>query len=565
MPPRIGTTIGSPELKLEEGGLERIDSLIAKLPREALALRLVAVLNALSALGKDAGKLSADYARFVTGEQRDRLAAALAKDDAIFLEPWQQLLILRRLLESAPRDGALALGTTEGEAVYFDLCRFASDALRPTDPFDEGEVADDPDAWVKVAANMGPRMWMMNPPDVGYSIARASIMFTEAPADDTDLRSRVDALDARFPGSMSDLSFTETTVMLQFLAVTSASLKPAALFANPAAIRINPTSWLKDTTLPKDGLERLFSRVGMDVSAKLPATSAPMSPLPFRDRPLMRFSDGTYAVIYPPFLLEKLTSDVFWWLKLPDETQRFAWQRDWGYIAEAYAIGVLRRIASSGKCEFAPRVSSAAGELDAMMWLGRRVALIEITSSSLREAETSSSDWQILRDGLRRTFVENVDGKKPSKEAVLQLVRDVRVVLEGGFKLEKPPKGVDRIHPVMIAAARYVRTPGVVNFLQAEFRKALPPEHAAVTADLAVLDFEDLETVEALITKRPALRIGATRGFLEVLRVWNSDRGPGPSWWQFVEAVWGRVGRNDEMGKAWDRWRQTVPGWFRKF
>lgn len=288
MPPRIGTTIGSPELDLEEGGLDRIDSLIAELPREVLALRIVAVLNALSALGKDAGKLSADYARFLTGERRDRLTTALAKEDSIFLEPWQQLLILRRLLQSAPRDGAVALGTNEGEAVYFDLCRFASDALRPLDPFDEREVSDDPDAWLKVAANMGPRMLMMNPPDVGSSIARSYIMFTETPSTDPAVRTRVDALDARFPGSMSELSFTETTTMLQFLAVSSARLTPASLFANPATIRISPTTWLKDTTLPKDGL----------------VPTAPPAPAPFHwhddytEYHLLEPGSNQFAIVY---------------------------------------------------------------------------------------------------------------------------------------------------------------------------------------------------------------------------------------------------------------------------
>lgn len=306
MPPRIGTTIGSPELNLEEGGIEGIDALVGEFSREALALRIVTVLNALSALGKEAPRLSADYARFLKGERGQRLADAMAKEDAIFLEPWQHLLILRRLLESPPQDGALVLGSDDGEAVYFDLCRFAADALRPADPFDDGEATDDPDAWLKVAANMAPRMWMMNPPDVGASIARSYVMFTETPATDPDVKARVDALDARFPGSMSELTFTETTAMVQFLGVTSALITPAAIFANPAEIRINPKTWLKDTILPKDGLERLFLRVGVDVNAKLSSTSAPLSPLPFRDRPLMRFSDGTYAVVYPPFLLEKL-------------------------------------------------------------------------------------------------------------------------------------------------------------------------------------------------------------------------------------------------------------------
>ena len=54
----------------------------------------------------------------------------------------------------------------------------------------------------------------------------------------------------------------------------------------------------------------------------------------------------------------------------------------------------------------------------------------------------------------------------------------------------------ERIYPVMVCSDRRLRTPGVVNFLQGEFRQRLAPEHRPLTADLAVLGLEDVEELE---------------------------------------------------------------------
>jgi hypothetical protein len=565
MPPAISVTIASDELGLLPGDLGQIDAAVRRFPREALVLRTVSVLNALAALGKQAKNLSMDFAQILPVDTRGKLLSALSKDNALFLEPWQQLVLLRRTLEASPAEVKPELDflTESGESCYFDICRFASDTLRGPDPFSDQPATADPDAWVKIAANFMPWIWMLNPPDIAAWIARSEIMFRQLPEIDEKVKTRVAALDERFPKALNGLSFTDTTSLIQFLSLWSIRLKPAQIFADPSVIRLNPDTWLKDTDLPQDGLHRLLDRAGSRVDVQLTGAGEQKSPLPFRDRPFLSFSDNSCAPVYPPFVIEKLTPDIFWWLKSLDEDQQLKWQDDWGYVAEAYVIHVFARVAAFGNCKLVPRVETSEGEVDAVILVNGHVALIEITSSSLREAETTSADWELLRDGLKRGFVENPKSKKgPYKEAALQLVRDVRVLLEGKLPAVPKPKKVQRIYPVMVCADRRLRTPGVVNFLQGEFRQRLADEHKPVTADLAVLGLEDVEELESILTATKSLQWGTVRGFLEILRTWDKERGPAPSWWQFVEVMWGRQRRNEVLQQAFTKWRESVANRF---
>ena len=175
--------------------------------------------------------------------------------------------------------------TDAGESCYFDVCRFASDTLRGPDPFEEYSATEDPNAWVKIAANFMPWIWMLNPPDIAAWIGRSDIMFRQLPEIDEKVKARVAALDERFPKALSGLSFTETTSLIQFLSLWSVRLTPSQMFADPSVIRLNPETWLKDTDLPKDGLQRLLGRAGWSVVDQLASSGHEKSPLPFRDRP----------------------------------------------------------------------------------------------------------------------------------------------------------------------------------------------------------------------------------------------------------------------------------------
>ena len=81
--------------------------------------------------------------------------------------------------------------TEAGENCYLDVCRFASDTLRGPDPFEEHSATEDPNAWVKIAANFMPWIWMLNPLDIAAWIGRSDIMFRQLPEIDEKVKARV--------------------------------------------------------------------------------------------------------------------------------------------------------------------------------------------------------------------------------------------------------------------------------------------------------------------------------------------------------------------------------------
>ena len=92
-------TIESPDLGLPTGTLADLDNVVEQLPREQFVLRTVAVLTGLFA-DLDAGmrNVSASLAGGLGGKRGAALSQALLNPSAIFVEPMQQLILLRRCL-----------------------------------------------------------------------------------------------------------------------------------------------------------------------------------------------------------------------------------------------------------------------------------------------------------------------------------------------------------------------------------------------------------------------------------------------------------------------------------
>lgn len=319
---------------------------------------------------------------------------------------------------------------------------------------------------------------------------------------------------------------------------------------------------MSQTTFEPDTLRKFLDRTSISVVDGIPDDGGKVSPVVFRDRPLLRLTDGSVVPVFPPFLLEKLTQDIFWWLKPLTTDQQLHWQQQWGYIAEAYVLRVLARCAHLASCQFKPRLMTAAGEIDAVMWSKGQVAVFEITSSGPRAAEGTSVRWQDVRDGLRRAFVERPGTGK--KEAIFQLARDVRLVLNGGIQSGVSISNLQRIYPVMIGTDRSVRTVGVSPFLEEEFAAQLTADERQHVAGLAIWGLEDLETLESLLHTRADLRKHTPHDLLKVLRRWDLERGQAPSWWQFVAAAYGAVAVNDELQEEFEAFRATLPTFFRR-
>lgn len=251
MPPTFAVTIGSTELGLTRGTLAQLDAVLRRFDRESVVLRIVSILNVI-ALGKTVGlekseivrSLSEQYLKVLPPEPRNALAGALQNRDAIFFDPWQLLLMLKRALIVSPADHReLDFATANGEAGFFDACRFAEDLVIP----DHANVADDADdratSWVKVAAGMMPRLWMLNPPNPAVAMARFRVMFVRMAADDATVAERVKALDERFPAAMNGLTLAETSALVNFLGVWSIRHKPADVFRDPSILRLNPETF----------------------------------------------------------------------------------------------------------------------------------------------------------------------------------------------------------------------------------------------------------------------------------------------------------------------------------
>ena len=123
MPPTVGITIASKELGLPRGTLPELDNALRRFERERIVLRIVSILNVLGLGGfggvekaQVARGLAEDYVKILPRGPADALAASLADPRALFFEPWQQLMMLKRALVVSPVGIAgLDFMTAEGE------------------------------------------------------------------------------------------------------------------------------------------------------------------------------------------------------------------------------------------------------------------------------------------------------------------------------------------------------------------------------------------------------------------------------------------------------------------
>lgn len=571
--------ITSGDLGWPRGTPERLRELVATLPKELTVLK---ALHFAAALGvdKDNSYRTVDE-RLLRGapdellRRLDTVKRANPGQLFVFFEPWQQLL----LAEHAVRYGGTAatlvrLETAEGHALFLEACRIINDLSMPPAPPLTGEPIADA---LIVAANVIPRLWLMNPPNINNAIARLLIFLDELPRRHPEHTDAAAALRARF---MEDLgvSFEDAVALNAFMGYWSIAPTVDAVLAGPNAVRIDPEIWLRETTIPRATFETLLARIAQPVEALCPEAPAGagnpwFDPLSFRDRPLVRFPDGTLIVTMPEFLMEKASFEIFWWLTggPGGAAQRRAWQQAFGRLCESYVLDRLVELASPDGQEMLPNVRWNGGELDALLWHGDRLAVVEVSSGFIPNAPKMSGDHIRLREALRNRYVEHVDTRgETTAEAVAQLARDIRWLIErrrAGDLHGVPLRGIETIHPVVIAADRTVRTQGVWRYLDSELRTRLPEGLPWQVAPLAVLGLEDLEWIEQASRDRHPRLQQSLPPFLQVLRWWEFDVNRNRTFWQLLVDWLGEGQPNARLAyvsRAWlERMRsrfRTVPG-----
>jgi hypothetical protein len=536
----------SSELALPAGTREALDACLVQLPRESVILQAVGLLNALSADRQ--ARYRTVNGRYVKAARNAKievgaLQVSLQDPDDVFLEPFQQLTLLRRAFAVCKESGSTPLHSTAGMQLYFDASRYASDVTRVV----AGAAAVDGSlqTWLEIATGMMPRLWLGQVPNANDWLARTVLMLEEPT--EPSIAARAEKLKKRFEEAVG-LSQQDVSVLTLFLSYWAGVRTVDEIYDDPDVIRLDPDTWLRKTDIPSASLDTFFGRTARSWNEVLDDKDCggPLSHLPFRDRPFIRFSNGSVAAVCADLVMEKLTGDLFWWLKAPDVPQREMWQADWGYLVEDYALRALSRIALGSGCNLQSRIPLPSGEIDAAIRHKGHVALVEITSSPIPDAAVHSGAFDELKKGLKHAFVERPQaGKPPYKEAVAQLARDIHALFAGEVPGLASASDLLRVYPVVIALDKKIRTPGVWRYLDAELRAALSADQQVKVAALAVLALEDLEEVDQAVRERAGAIRGTPPGFLRLLRRWDIDRGPvAPSWWQYVDLCYPTFRRN---------------------
>jgi hypothetical protein len=521
----ILTTVASPELGLHAGRLEDLDASIAKLPRQQLALRVVTVLTGLDADKATGGRnVSLTLAKAVGAGHP--LTETLKKDNSRFVEPLQQLVLLRRAL-TVGGAGQYDVQSAEGLLAYVDASRFASDLLGAALIVPDGTGSAGESALVAVASFLQ-RDSLMNPPHLTNWIARMRLMLNELPKDDERTKIWSDRLKQRIEFSFG-LTFEDVSHVAAILSLWSYRFtKLEQVFSPDAGVALNLETWLSQTTLQKDRLVRFFERtaLSLDVALSDEKMGGPISILPFRDRPFIQFEDGVVAPIHPALVIEKLTYDLFWWSGTPDKKQDHPWQRDWGDLVEAYVVKLLRWIADETGCGFRADIRWNTKQIDAAMWFKGHVALFEISAAMLTDAAAHSGDPTQLRESLTQILVRSKRKNGEEKnEAIAQVARDVKALLAGELREQIPVDAVTHVYPVVIAIDRRMRTSGLRFWFDEAFASEVNDlKDRQLVAPLAVWTLEDLETIEEMVKQKDHALKGTPKGALRLLRIWEMTR-----------------------------------------
>ena len=564
--------IGSAELALPAGSLAELDAEVSTLAHEPFVLRVASVLAGLAA-DRSAGyrNVSLSFAK-VLGSSHPISKALNADAESLFLEPLQQLVLLRRAL-TAPANGAVEVWSDKGVASYLNACRYAADIIPTT--VDPGTAKTEAEASVQVAANFLLRASLAEPPQVTNWIARMRLMLNELPKANTEVKECVQRLRDRIEFAFG-LTFEEVATFVGLLSLWSMRFtKLEDVFSPKAGIALNPDSWHSQTTIDKEHLVKFFDRTALSSSASLSdaAVGGPTSILPFRDRPFIRFADGNIAPVHPALVLEKVTYDLFWWSGTLDKKQEHPWQRDWGELVEAYVVQVLAWIAAQTGCGFKADVRWDTKQIDAVMWFKGHVALFEISAAMLTDVAAHSGEHERLAAGLAQILVrsKNADGKVKD-EAIAQVVRDAKALLSGELGEEVSVEPITRVYPVVIAIDRRVRTPPLRYWFDEAFESELGTyADRARIAPLAVWGLEDLEAIEQLVRNADPSLKGTPRGVLRLLRTWELVRNKLPktgkraaAWKHFIGHEVLAPAVNERLKAEADKWWAEVKQLFKK-
>lgn len=166
----------------------------------------------------------------------------------------------------------------------------------------------------------------------------------------------------------------------------------------------------------------------------------------FRQYPLLRLDENQALILDLQFLVELLTSGVYW--KIHDSlpgAKRKHFKELWGRLFELYAVDLLGEFYPPTSQILTADLKYGDGQIDALLEFGPDVLVFEMKASLLTEpAKRLGDEAEFVRD-FNLKFVRNERGKP---KAVVQLVTSCKAIENGTVPTATRPA---RIYPVLVS------------------------------------------------------------------------------------------------------------------
>ncbi len=454
-------------------------------------ISLLAVINnALLFLGATNQKLHAELeAEFAQTDLREALKRhrAAAEGRVILFNRPAHLIALKLLLGIEHAAGTDASFPRIGE-----ITLHANDYVEsPEDIWDT-----DPDL-LGILAEFAPVWELLNPRDVFQLFVRTYILLTEhVTAHEAMVKLLVARLGAAPPDLLVDGLRIDDYLALVFGIFTN--LRTAVTKDKTCILDMD--QFFRVTTLPHEGLTAFLNRRSGDVSAfhdelKLNVSSTDefgayiiegakaIDATVIKQRPIFCRSDGRHSVLDGRFLIELLSTTLYWTLfdAIDEKKARSAFSNFWGECFEAFVLRELAFFYPPASAILHTRVPIEGGEIDAMLDFGDFIIVFEIKSGLLAKDPRLMRDPKKLHDELHKKFVDGT--------GVWQLVKAVRAVANGEVGTSR--KGC-RIYPVLVGDEPVLQCLVANRYLDQQFGTQLTDRPQNV-APLTVMLIDEME------------------------------------------------------------------------
>jgi hypothetical protein len=387
----------------------------------------------------------------------------------------------------------LLLGIDHADGTDDSLTRIGELTLRANDYVESPEDLwdTDPDL-LGIIANFAPVWELLNPRDVFQLFVRTYLLLTDhvvAHAGMTKLLT--EQLRTAPPNLLIDGLTIDDYLALVFGIFTN--VRTAVLKQKTCIIDMD--QFYRVTTLPAEGVRSFLARRCGDAatflqelqlavtdsdafSAYITNGTKAMDATVIKQRPIFRRTDGRHSVLDARFLIELLSTTLYWTLfdAIPDKKARNTFSTMWGECFESLVVRELEFFYPAASGILRTRIPIDGGEIDALLDFGEFVVVLEIKSGLLAKDPRLMRGPEQLRTELHKKFVDGT--------GVSQLVKAVRAI--AGSEVETSLKGC-RIYPVLVADEAALQCFGANRYLDQQFAAQLtdrPPNVAPLTVML---------------------------------------------------------------------------------